>query len=121
LLGMDWGHINGHTHFFDDTETGKIEWQGSKQTGVGFNVNGDHNTGNYNIGKSKVNNPDFWYNCYKKEKDVNIYNVSLESKITSFPKIGFKEFYQAMHSEYPAVIQHRVRGEIRELLNRNLK
>ena len=129
LLGQDWGEINGHTHFYEDTNVGHIIWAGSLQTGVGLDSNGNHKTGRYDI-KRKIpksndivkidtNHPDYWYNVYKQEKNVKIYNVSPQSKITTFEKIGYDTFYKKMLPE-SYLVQNQIRNNIRKILKEKL-
>ena len=40
LLGFDACDINGHTHFYDDTDTGTYVWNNHKHCGVGKDKNG---------------------------------------------------------------------------------
>jgi hypothetical protein len=39
------------------------------------------------------------FGCFKNEKDVKIFNVSLKSKINVFPKISYEEFFKQLNEE----------------------
>lgn len=93
LLGMDACEIDGRTHFYqgDEEKTGLISWAGQDHCGIG-KINGKYNTDNYN----KIDDlNDFWYDPFKQELEngIKIFNVSINSKIDTFPKITYKEFY----------------------------
>lgn len=131
MLGADWGQINGHTHFYDDTKIGITNLEGQTKTGVGINNLGNHNTGRYDIQRKRKdgkhisipeNHPDYWHSCYKQELDkgIEIYNVSLESKINTFPKISYSEFYNQIAKE-PKVNQEEIQNYIRNLIKEKLQ
>jgi len=130
LLGADWGEIDGHTHFYEDADIGKIVWKTQEKTGVGLNKLGNYNTGRYDIQRKKPNgkitivkenHPDYWYSCYKQEmnKGIEIYNVSLKSKITTFPKISYAQFYNEIQKE-SNVNQEEIQKYIISLIKKNL-
>jgi len=39
------------------------------------------------------------FGCFKNEKDVKIFNVSLNSKINVFPKISYEQFFKQLDTE----------------------
>jgi len=79
LLGYDYGTINNKTHFYQ----GQIEHRG--------------------IGKSQYYNrpghAERDFEIFKQGKKVRIYNVSLDSKITTFPKISYEEFFKKLNDK----------------------
>lgn len=79
LLGFDYGTLNNKTHFYQD----KIQHRG--------------------IGKSQYydypGHAERDFDQFKKTKKVRIYNVSLESKITAFPKISYDKFFRMLNNK----------------------
>lgn len=99
LLGMDWtkakdGASVPHTHFYQ----GQIGHRG--------------------IGKIdyyKSHSSSSVYGVYKNESKCKIYNVSLNSNITEFPKIGYAEFFDKLDKE--TYDQTTLRSSIRAKLS----
>jgi len=116
LLGNDACDINGHTHFYDDTNVGHYMWNGQKYSGVGKNDRGLYNTGTYNK-IDELNN--FWFKPYEEElqKGIKIFNVSLNSKIDIFPKISYEEFYNKLSINKQETNHHQIRDFLRKKLN----
>jgi len=114
LLGFDACDINGHTHFYDDTDTGTYIWNNHKHCGVGKDKNGKYNTGNYN--KIEELNK-HWFQPFEQElkNGIKIYNVSLESKIDIFPKISYEEFSKNLKDKQ-FVNHENIRKQIRDRL-----
>lgn len=115
LLGFDATEINGHTHFYDDTNVGKYKWKTSVHNGVGKDKNGNYRTGNYN----KINELNFlWFQPFEQElkNEIKIYNVSLKSKIDTFPKISYKDFYEILKTESCNVNHDNIRKMIKNKL-----
>jgi hypothetical protein len=118
LLGMDaCADSQDRTHFYSDTEIGVYEWQGQKHSGVGKNKRGGYNTGNYN----KIDELNkYWYQPFEEElkRGVKIYNVSVNSKIETFPKITYKEMYDNIQKNVYFIhdYQNRIRDEIKKRL-----
>lgn len=83
LLGYDGrGKIEGNkivTHFYQDE----------------FTHRGTSQTGYYDIAQKA----DEDYGVYKNEKNVLIYNVSLDSRINIFPKISYDKFFEMLDKE----------------------
>lgn len=119
LLGYDATDINGHTHFYDDTNIGHYIWNNQKHTGIGKDTRGNYNTGNYNK-IEELNN--FWFAPFKKElqKGIKIYNVSPKSKIDTFPKIDYVEFYMKLAQNKKEVNHEKIRKVIRKKYNMSL-
>lgn len=114
LLGFDACEINGHTHFYDDTDTGKYEYDGNKYYGVGKHENGRYRTGNYN--KIEELNK-FWFQPFEQElKNIDIFNVSMQSKIETFIKIEYY-YLNARLYKTPQNVNHE---EIRQLIKDKL-
>jgi len=115
LLGFDACEINGHTHFYDDTDIGSYVWSGQKHSGVGRKHNGMYNTGNYNK-IDELNN--YWFKPFEQELQnrIKIYNVSLNSKIDNFPKISYEQFYNQLLTNKQMVNHDEIREEIKEKL-----
>jgi hypothetical protein len=117
LLGFDaCGDEKNRTHFYSDTEVGTYEWNNQKQSGVGKDKRGYYRTGNYNKLKA-LNN--IWFQPFEEElqKGIKIYNVSLNSKIDTFPKISYKNFYERLNINARVVNHEAIRQEIRQKLN----
>lgn len=90
LLGQDCCAIDGKTHFYEgEIDAVNKDIDGKEKSGVGFNENGKYKTSIYNQNFNEKFEP------FKQELNrIKIYNVSPESKITIFPKISYKEFYE---------------------------
>lgn len=124
LLGFDCCETNDfdgkkHTHFYDDDkDAGWYEWQNKKKSGVGFTENGKYKTSTYN--DNSVN--DKWFSVYKNEvKKRNIWNVSLNSKLTTFCKLSYNELYKTIQLEPSNIDQNKVRKEIVDITKEKLK
>ena len=90
LLGFDGCATNGKTHFYQGEFTAcHVSEDGKERSGVGQKNDGTYNTSVYNQNFSDKFEP------LKNEK-INIYNVSPDSKLTTFPKISYNEFYNSM-------------------------
>ncbi|MHA2013351.1 MAG: hypothetical protein ACTSWG_13355 [Candidatus Helarchaeota archaeon] len=115
LLGIDACEINGHTHFYDDTEIGKYKYNNHVYYGVGKDERGFYRTGNYNK-IDELNN--FWYKPFKQEwnNGVRIWNVSQQSALTIFPQITYKAFYAMLRNNRYAWKQEELRENIKELI-----
>lgn len=110
ILGMDCCSTQGRTHFYQDEFIPyRISENGVKNTGVGQYENGEYKTGVYN--NSDLNTV---YLPFLEEKDINIYNVSLNSKITVFPKISYKEFYAKIKENKEELSQDYLRYKLKE-------
>lgn len=102
LLGYDYGFINGEkdnkgrriTHFYQ----GEIKHRGIGKT-------------NY---FDTVGRADKDFGVYKNEKKVKIYNVSMKSKINTFPKISYDEFFKRLgNQKYDQnIIREYIRKEL---------
>jgi len=115
LLGFDATDINGHTHFYDDTSTGHYTWNNQTHSGVGKDDRGYYRTGNYNK-IEELNN--YWFAPFKQEinNGISIYNVSLNSKIDTFPKIRYDTFFKMI--ENSSMVNHEeIRNSLRRKLN----
>lgn len=113
LLGFDYGETDGRTHFYQDevdltqkdiTNKKALLYRGvgKTRTEKGKEV---YNTSNYNRDASGD------FKVYKNEK-VNIYNVSVNSKINEFPKISYDEFYKILEENPGNIIQSTEREKI---------
>jgi len=105
LLGFDNGIISNDkdsrgrkiTHFYND-----INHRGIGKT-------------NYYDSIIKEKSRAYWdYLPYAKEKKVKIFNVSLKSNISTFPKISYDEFFKKMDNQ--TFDQNLLRQEIRKKL-----
>lgn len=121
LLGHDFCEVNGKTHFYEkeklqDQVIGLIkEKDGSLRCGIGKDKRGNYRTGIYN------KEPKLFFDVYKKSlKDVKIFNVSPESKIKTFPKISYKEFYEILETGHVEIDQELGRMQIRQILTNKL-
>jgi len=82
LLGYDFGMIDpkaNKTHFYEGELKVISSGVGRPQIYLNKNVHVRREVEDFDV--------------FKKEEDVNIYNVSPNSRITSFPKITYEEFY----------------------------
>jgi len=118
LLGFDAIEIDGKTHFYQDNNiTGKYIWNRHIYNGVGKTNKGIYRTNDYNKDISKE-----YFNVYKDElKQRNIYNVSLQSQITSFPKLTYNEFYKILETYPNTNSQNEVRNYIINSCKEKLK
>ena len=121
LLGYDFTEINGKTHFYekDDLNNQEIgiikEKNGTIRCGIGKDSRGYYRTGVYN------NSSNNYFNVYKKSlKETKIYNVSQNSKITTFPKISYTDFYKNLSSEKIDIDQELGREQIRQIITNKL-
>lgn len=126
LLGFDANEINGQTHFYQgvvDLKKSTPIYIKDKHVidrlhfrGIGKNEKGDYKTSTYNI-KKHLNYK--WFAPFTKEKDVQIYNVSLESAIEVFPRISYEQFYTQVKNN--CVFQDQARAYITEQIYGQLK
>ena len=120
LLGFDFCGINGKTHFYEkdklkDQIIGVIkEKNGQSRCGIGKDARGNYRTGVYN------NTPEKYFGVYKQEKETKIFNVSKESKIKTFQKISYKNFYRRLDSENIKINQDDGVRQIRQILTNKL-
>jgi hypothetical protein len=115
LLGYDATEINGHTHFFDDTEVGKYKYDNQEYYGVGKNEKGGYRTSNYD--KPKELN-EFWFKSFEQEleRGIKIFNVSPQSAIHNFPRISYDLFYDILQFTPKPINQEEVRNYIKTLI-----
>jgi len=114
LLGFDACDINGHTHFYDDTDAGTYLWNKHKYCGMGKHDNGKYRTGNYNK-IEELNN--FYFEPFEQElSKIDIFNVSVESKIETFCKITYDEFYKDLKDRKTKVNHEEIRQAIKDKL-----
>jgi len=121
LLGYDCCEVNGYTHFYEGVcnlnKTTPIYLKGKLRDnrlhfrGVGKNEKGEYKTSTYNS-KKHLNKK--WFAPFLQEKDVKIYNVSPESAIDVFPKIGYDEFYERFKNQ--SIDQMQAREDIKEFI-----
>ncbi|MCK9542964.1 MAG: hypothetical protein M0R03_13135 [Novosphingobium sp.] len=112
LLGCDMGQKDGKTHFYQNNNKGIgnfTDENNVERTGVGFNVCGHFSTGVYNNTDAYIQ--DFW-KPYLTDTDVKIYNVSMNSRIDTFEKITYDEFFKNIENE-EKLDQNKVREQIR--------
>lgn len=115
LLGFDCGAINGSTHWYDNVEgAGQFrDYCGQPRTGVGKDEQGNYRTSFYNNSDDSIN---LLWNPFREEKEVMIYNVSLDSRINVFQKIGYQSMLKILKENPITVNQSEVQKEIRQLL-----
>lgn len=122
LLGYDYGDVRTNKAIAsNDDYGGKTEkkkypithfYQGDiKHRGIG-----KVNYYNGVIGRKGERQPraDWDFRVYNKESKVKIYNVSINSKITVFPKLSYKEFFEKLSSERSEqeVLREMVRAKL---------
>jgi hypothetical protein len=122
LLGFDFTETEGRTHFYQDEAKITPEKFQSKSEdnqviyGIGKDVSGHYRT---NIFEQK---PEEYFDIYKKDMDeVKIFNVSPQSKIETFPKINYAEFYRRLENCPEPILQDRTRDYIKDFINLKLK
>lgn len=94
LLGFDWKDIRGKTHYYEHTN----------HRGIGLTT------------KYDKDNPDYYFKYFTKNyPNLNIYNLSLDSKIITFPKIPPAVFFDKI-KELP-ISQEALRKSIIQKLN----
>lgn len=115
LLGMDNCEINGLTHFYDGIDgAGQFkDFEGKDTSGVGKNKRGEYRTSFYNNEDASIN---ALWEPVTQEKDVSIFNVSPESRISVFPKIDYPEMFKRLDINKNRVNQFEVQREIRSIL-----
>jgi len=90
LLGFDGCATNGKTHFYQgEFNASHVSEEGRERSGVGQKKDGTYKTSVYN------QNFSLKYEPFKNEK-AKIYNVSPNSKLTTFNKINYDEFYDRL-------------------------
>lgn len=116
LLGFDNCALKGKTHWYDNVEgAGQFkDYEGKPITGVGFKEPGVYNTSFYNKEDAEINN--LWKPFEAEFDNCMIYNVSLESRINVFQKIGYNSMFKILKENPIQVNQEEVQKEIRQLL-----
>jgi hypothetical protein len=76
LLGFDWTK-EGNTHYYDD-----VKHRGINKTSL-----------------YKSHNPHHRFKYFSDEKELKIYNVSLQSNIEDFEKISYEKMYESLSKE----------------------
>ena len=99
LLGYDYTHLDSHTHFYQD-EVDLKETKGKgvlKYRGVGTKIkNGKLQC----ICQYYNGDPALKFDAFKSEMlNVKIVNVCPQSKIATFPKIDYPEFYEIIKND----------------------
>jgi len=115
LLGFDAVAINGKTHWYQDVdkEAGQFtDYEGKPYTGVGLDENNNYRTSLYNNSDEAINKD---WEPFLQEK-VKIYNVSLESRINVFEKIGYCSFLKILKENPLQINQSEIQKEIRIIL-----
>ncbi|MGD2071889.1 MAG: hypothetical protein PVG65_00160 [Candidatus Thorarchaeota archaeon] len=118
LLGYDATEIDGHTHFYDDTDVGTYIYENQSYCGVGKNKNDFFRTQNYNSGKKIKELNDFWFKPFEQELEngIKIYNVSTESKLNNFPKISYGTFQNHLENDPEPILQEKTRMLIKNYI-----
>lgn len=62
--------------------------------------------------QKRITRAEHEFSVYENEKKVSIYNVSLDSRINTFPKIGYDQFFSMLSDQ--ALNQDSIRSEVRE-------
>jgi hypothetical protein len=114
LLGFDCGATGKSTHWYDnDIGAGQFtDYEGKPTSGVGFTEIGTYKTSVYNQDDCQLN---LLWEPFTTES-VMIYNVSLDSRITVFPKIGYNSMFTILKENPVLVNQEEVQKEIRTIL-----
>ena len=116
LLGYDCGATGKSTHWYDQVEgAGQFtDYEGKLITGVGINDAGKFNTSFYSKEDVEINN--LWKPFEEEFSNVQIYNVSLDSRIQVFQKIGYQSMLTILQQNPIKVNQEEAQKEIRQLL-----
>jgi len=114
LLGFDCCEVNGKTHWYQGIEGAGVfnDYEGKERTGVGKKETGEYNSSIWNNSDDSIN--DLWKPF--KVEDAMIYNVSLDSRIQVFQKIGYQSMFTILNQNKIRVNQSEVQKEIREFL-----
>jgi len=116
LLGFDCGATGKSTHWYQEVPgAGQYrDYEGNPCTGVGKNASGNYNTSFYNNEDAIINN--LWKPFEEEFGNVQIYNVSLDSRIQVFQKIGYQSMFKILKENPIKINQEEVQKEIRTLL-----
>ena len=116
LLGFDCGATGKSTHWYDNFEgAGQFkDYEGKPYTGVGKDDKGNYRTSFYNHSDDSINL--LWKPFEVEFNNCMIYNVSLESRIAVFPKIGYHSMFKILKENPIQVNQEEVQKEIRNIL-----
>jgi len=114
LLGFDCKSINGKTHHYEGISGfGQfVEENGKPRNRMG-KKNGIYNTGIFNK-KKKDFNQDIWDNYKPELEKIQIYNVSSDSIIDTFPKITYDDFIVKIKENSSNINQDLIRKEIKK-------
>jgi len=114
LLGFDCCEVNGKTHWYQGIEGAGVfnDYEGKERTGVGKKETGEYNSSIWNNSDDSIN--DLWKPF--EVEDAMIYNVSLDSRIQVFQKIGYQSMFTILNQNKIRVNQSEVQKEIREFL-----
>jgi len=127
ILGYDFGRLNNrkdedgriithwHQNKFEHSGVGKFDWYESKSDIDNYKVGIEREDNNIEY-LTGIQNRVKVFEVYKYEKRVKIYNVSLLSKINTFEKIGYDNFFN-MLNDSPTYNQ----SELREFIKSKLK
>lgn len=116
LLGFDCCEINGQTHWYQNIKGAGhfLDYSGTPYTGVGKDQNNNYRTSFYNNEDENINN--LWKPFESEFDEVKIYNVSLQSRINVFDKIGYHSFLTILKQNTIQVNQEEVQKQIRLIL-----
>jgi hypothetical protein len=114
LLGFDCGATGKSTHWYDQIDGAGCfkDYEGNSTTGVGKDEQGNYRTSFYNHSDDSINN--LWKPFEVEE--AMIYNVSLDSRIEVFQKIGYQSMITVLNQNRIKINQEEVQKEIRNLL-----
>jgi hypothetical protein len=106
--------VNGKTHWYQGIEGAGVfnDYEGKERTGVGKKETGEYNSSIWNNSDDSIN--DLWKPF--EVEDAMIYNVSLDSRIQVFQKIGYQSMFTILNQNKIRVNQSEVQKEIREFL-----
>ena len=117
LLGFDNREINGFTHFYEGIEgAGQFrDYEGQPTCGVGKNERGEYRTSAYNHDQNGIDQ--IWHPFETAFGRTMIYNVSPQSRITTFKKIDYLTMFELL-KKYPANVNQDV---TRHIIRKKLK
>lgn len=106
LLGFDWTRRK-------EEDIDKTKYSSTSNVETHFYSDLKHRGSGY-VGYYENHNPDKMFERYLKEKDVKVFNVSLESNINCFEKISFETMFSLLKNT--ALNQNELRNKIKSII-----
>lgn len=109
LLGYDWTRRNR-------AKLDEKPYTGYTDNSIHFYNKEIKHSGIGRVGYYENHNPDKCFDIFQKERDVDIYNVSLESNINCFEKISYEQMYLQLNKN-SYFNQNELQNHIKSLLS----